>query len=118
VEGLRDAATTGKPALLTSALAVPSGTGTGPASVGLSRARDLAVNVVLPFLHAVAEIRQDSQETEAYLETYGRFGKLQDNELTREMSEQLFDPGWGEVVNNARRQQGLLHLKHLISGLG
>jgi len=117
VDGLRDAATTGKPALLTSALAVPSGTGSGPASVGLSRARDLAVNVVLPFLHAMAEIRQDSQEAEAHLETYGRFGKLQDNELTREMSEQLFDPGWGEVVNNARRQQGLLHLKYLLSGM-
>ena len=35
VEGLRDAATTGKPALLTSALAVPSSTGSGPAFVGL-----------------------------------------------------------------------------------
>ena len=79
VEGLRDAATTGKPALLTSALAVPSSTGSGPAFVGLSRARDLAVNVVLPFLHALAEIRQDSQETEAHLETYVGFGKLQDN---------------------------------------
>ena len=84
----------------------------------LERARDLAVNVVLPFLHALAEIRHDSQETEAHLETYGKFGKLQDNELTREMSEHLFDPGSGKVVNNARRQQGLLHLKHLISGLG
>ena len=117
VEGLRDAAIIGKPALLTSALAVPSGTGSGPATVGLSRARDLAVNVVLPFLHALAEIRQDSQDAEAHLETYGRFGKLQDNELTREMSEQLFDPRWGKVVNNARRQQGLLHLKHLLSGM-
>ena len=79
VEGLRAAAATGKPALLTSALAVPSSTGSGPAFVGLSRARDLAVNVVLPFLHALAEIRQDSQETEAHLETYVGFGKLQDN---------------------------------------
>ena len=118
VEGLRDAATTGKPALLTSALAVPSSSGSGSAFVGLSRARDLAVNVVLPFLHALAEIRQNSQETESHLKTYGRFGKLQGNELTREMSEHLFDPGSGKVVNNARRQQGLLHLKHLISGLG
>ena len=118
VEGLRDAASSGKPALLTSALAVPSGTGSGTASVGLGRARDLAVNVVLPFIHALAEIRQDSQEAEAYLEIYGRFGKLQDNELTREMSEQLIAPVWQDVVKNARRQQGLLYLKHLISGLG
>jgi len=118
VEGLRDAASAGKPALLTSALAIPSGAGSGPATVGHGRARDLAVNVVLPFLHALAEIRQDSREAEAHLETYGRFGKLQDNELTREMSEQLMAPGWGEVVKNARRQQGLLYLKNLISGVG
>ena len=114
VEGLPDAVTTGKPALLTSALAVPSSTGSGPAFVGLSRARDLAVNVVLPFLHSLAKIRQNSQETESYLETYGRFGKLQDNELTQEMFGELLDPGLQDVVNNGRRQQGLLHLEHLI----
>ena len=62
VEGLRSIAATGKPSLLTSALAVPSGTGSSPASVGLSRARDLAINVVLPLLHASSEIRQVSQE--------------------------------------------------------
>jgi hypothetical protein len=117
VEGLYDAAATGKPALLTSALAVPSSSGSGPATVGVGRARDLSVNVVLPFLHALAEIRQDAQEAESHLETYGRFGKLQDNELTREMSEQLMAPGWQQLVNNARRQQGLLHLKNLISGM-
>ncbi|MEE3142729.1 MAG: hypothetical protein VX307_09115, partial [Chloroflexota bacterium] len=63
----------------TSALAVTRSTGSSPVFVSLSRARDLAVNVVVPFLHALAEIRQDSQETEAHLETYVGFGKLQDN---------------------------------------
>ena len=55
------------------------------------------------------------------MELYQRFGKLQDNELTQEMTGQLVDPGWAaaprKVANNARRQQGLLHLKYLLSGV-
>ena len=121
VEGLSDIAATGKPALLTSALAVASGPATGPAPVGIGRARDLAVNVVLPCLHGLAEMGGDARRAESYLELYHRFGKLQDNELTREMTGQLVDPDWAadsqKVANNARRQQGLLHLKYLVSGV-
>ena len=117
VEGLRSIAATGKPSLLTSALAVPSGTGPGPAPVGLGRARDLAVNVALPCLHGLAEMGGESGKAGTYLELYHRFGKLQDNELTREMTGQLIAPGWRGAVCNARRQQGLLHLKYLISGV-
>ena len=93
----------------------------GPAPVGIGRARDLAVNVVLPCLHGLAEMGGDARRAESYLELYHRFGKLQDNELTREMTGQLVDPGWAadpqKVANNARRQQGLLHLKYLLSGV-
>ena len=119
MEGLKHIAATGKTALLTSALSVTSGT--GPALVGLGRARDLAVNVALPCLHALAEMGGESRQAETYLELYHRFGKLQDNELTREMIEQLIEPGWvhdpQKVASTARRQQGLLHLKYLLSGV-
>ena len=109
MEELRQVAASGKPALLTAAL------------VGIGRARDLAVNVVLPCLHGLAEMGEDARRAESYLELYHRFGKLQDNKLTREMTGQLVDPRWAadppKAANNARRQQGLLHLKYLLSGV-
>ena len=121
VDGLRQACEPGKPSHLTSALVVP-GEGRGSALVGQGRARDLAVNVVLPFLHALSEslqeprpeIRSDAQPDGPYLALYRKFGKLQENEVTREVAEQLLPDGWRETVNSARRQQGLLHLHHLV----
>ncbi len=90
--------------------------------VGQGRARDLAVNVVLPFLHALSESLQEprpgsrsgAQPDRPYLALYRKFGKLQENEVTREVAEQLLPGGWRETVNSARRQQGLLHLHHLV----
>ena len=41
---------------------------------------------------------------------YGKFSRLQPNEITREMAERLMPPEWSGVVNSARRQQGLIHL--------
>ena len=121
VDGLRQACKLGKPSHLTSALAA-SGEGRGAALVGQGRARDLAVNVVLPFLHALAESlqeprperRSDAQPDRPYLVLYRKFGKLQENEVTREVAEQLLPDGWRATVNSARRQQGLLHLHHLV----
>lgn len=116
VAGLSQAAENGKPKVLTSALTVSAGLAGGPAPVGQVRARDLAVNVILPLLHAQAATPDQPEAGEAYLELYRRFPKLQENELTREMAGQLLPPAWRQVVVNARRQQGLLHLHHLLSG--
>ena len=123
VEGLRQACSPGKPSHLTSALGVP-GEGRGAALVGQGRARDLAVNVVLPFMHALSESQQGPQPKRRpdalpdgpYLALYRKSGKLQENEVTREVAEQLLPQGCRETVNSARRQQGLLHLHHLASG--
>jgi hypothetical protein len=116
VAGLRRIASAGKPSGLASALAVPGYPDSGTALVGLGRARDLAVNVVLPFLNALAVRDDEPGAGEAYLGLYHRFGMLQENELTREMAGQLLVPSWRDVVASARRQQGLLHLHHLLSG--
>ena len=113
VAGLSLAAQAGKPGELTSALFVSGGLGNATACIGMARARDLAVNVVLPFLHGLHRARGEDQH---YLELYRRFGKLQDNDLTREMAGQLVGPAWAGLVNTARRQQGLLHLQRLLSG--
>ena len=52
------------------------------------------------------------------MEIYPKFGTLQENELTKEMSRRLLDPAWQGVVNSARRQQGLIQLHRLLTGGG
>ena len=116
VAGLSLAAQAGKPGKLTSALCISGGPGNTIACIGTARGRDLAVNVVLPFLSALHRYRGEAGGGGAYLELYQRFGKLQDNDLTREMTGQLLGPPWAGLVNCARRQQGLLHLQRLLAG--
>lgn len=118
VAGLSSVAQGAKPRELTLALTVPGGLGGDPACVGTARARDLAVNVVLPFFHGLHQLRGETAEGKACLELYRRFGKLQDNELTREIAGQLVGPAWAGLISTARRQQGLLHLQRLLSGAG
>ncbi|MCY4365067.1 MAG: DUF2851 family protein [Chloroflexi bacterium] len=101
----------GKPAALTAALAV-KGDSAGQAFVGDARARDMAVNVVLPFCHA----RCGNTEESPAQALYEKFPRLQPNEITREMAEQLLAPEWGAVVTTARRQQGLIHLHRQLAG--
>ena len=118
VDGLCREAESGKPKTLTSALSV-AGSGKVPgASIGQARARDLAINVVLPFLHALAGGGGDTVESGSYRRLYARFGKGQENELTHEMAQRLLEPGWKGLVSTARRQQGLLHLHHVLTTPG
>ena len=92
-----------------------------PALIGKDRAGDLAVNVVLPFFHAFNGLYPGRVPCGDPLGFYRSFGKLQDNELIREMSAQLFDPAWPgggplKIVNTACRQQGLLRLHAVLTG--
>ena len=104
--------------------------------IGKGRARDIGVNCVLPFLHARARLCDDASLAHLSLEAYRSFPSLQENELTREMKQQLLSPlyqgnndksggdgasagmEWTRIVGNARRQQGLIHLHHLIASPG
>ena len=117
VAGLERASAAGKPARLAEALTVKSDDG-GPAPVGVGRARDLAVNAALPFLHARRTMDGDAAGAAAMLEVYRRCGPLTDNEITRELAATLQEPAWGRVADNARRQQGLIHLQRLLAGAG
>ena len=100
------------PSQLAAALSV-DGHGGNAAPVGAGRARDLAVNAVLPLLHSL-----DGGPESLYLSLYRRFPKLQGNEVVREMAEQLLPETWRPEVSSARRQQGLLHLAALLRGGG
>ena len=96
---------------------------TTPVPIGKGRARDMLVNAVLPFLFALASADKDDTLTSRSLALFKHSPKLQENELTRETWSALFDglkcvddPGGRvrhQIVNGARRQQGLLHLRKL-----
>ena len=82
--------------------------------VGAARARDMLVNVALPFLHAygvAGDARRDNAcggLARAALDAYAAAPKLQENEITREMRRLC---GIGDKARlTARRQQGLMQL--------
>ena len=79
-----------------------------PPYIGNSRARDMLVNVALPFLHAHALSDGRNALAHAAQATYNTAPNLQDNEITREMR-RLCNIG-KETKMTARRQQGLIHL--------
>jgi hypothetical protein len=116
VEGLSAHATAGSPKELTIALTIDNGFTGGSAYIGPPRAKDLTVNVVLPFLHGLATSAGEAAQAQKYLKLYHQFGKLQENELTREMADQLMESLWVKEVTTARRQQGLIHFQRLLSG--
>ena len=78
--------------------------------IGEGRARDMAVNVVLPFLHCYADIDVSASLRRRSVDLYRSFPKLQDNDIVREMNRLMGDTAAAKYVTNARRQQGLIHL--------
>ena len=115
MRGLAQAAT-GSPARLTEALLVPDDANGGAALVGPGRAKDIAINAVLPFVHGWNALTGDAGAAGAALQLYRRYGKLTENEITREMASALQEPAWGPIAANARQQQGLIHLQRLLAG--
>ena len=116
IAGLDRAAEIGKPAAITRMLSVKDHANGKPALIGAGRAGDIAVNVVLPFLHGRKLLAEDQAGAAAILKIYRDFGRLIDNEITRTLAGALQEPEWGRVANNARRQQGLIHLQRILAG--
>ncbi len=116
IAGLGRAAEIGKPAEITRALSVKDHVNGKPALIGAGRAGDIAVNVALPFLHGSKLLAGDQAGAAAMLQIYRDFGPLIDNEITRNLADTLQEPEWGRVANNARRQQGLIHLQRILAG--
>ena len=84
--------------------------------IGVGRAREIAVNVVLPYMHALAGMGRDVALRGRCIELYHAFPKLEDNEITREMRRLLSSPGEGVEIRGARRHQGLIHLYRAMRG--
>ena len=114
--GLAGVAAAGNPSALTGALSVGSGAEGGTALIGTGRAKDIAVNAALPFLHGWATLAGHAGGSGAMLELYRRYGRLTENEITRELASALQPREWGRVARTARQQQGLIHLQRLLAG--
>lgn len=86
-----------------------------PPFIGRGRAGDMAVNVLLPFLHAFSGFARSPALSRRAIQLYRSFPKLGDNEITREMRRLLGVRSGAEEVASARRQQGLIqHYRSLV----
>ena len=114
--GMANTAAQGNSTALTRALSVSSGGAQQPALIGSGRAGDIAVNAVLPFLHGWTALSGEARKSREMLELYRKYGKLNENEITRELASALQPAEWGRVARTARQQQGLIHLQRLLAG--
>ena len=97
-------------AALRNALTVADG---GVTLIGRDRALDMAVNVVLPALHAWGRLAAAPALEESCLCLYRQAPRLAENEITREMEELLGAAGTTRGAG-AMRQQGLLRLYQVL----
>jgi hypothetical protein len=87
------------------------------ALVGRGRAREMAINVLLPLFFARAHLQGERELGQRSLTLFRRFPPGQDNEITREVRGLLLTSRKRQpVINSARRQQGLIHLYHVLQG--
>lgn len=87
-----------------------TGDGAKSTLIGRGRAREMVVNVLLPFSFAWGERESQPELRDHALELYRSYPRLEENQITRQMGRQLFGEEGTKVVNSARRQQGLIHL--------
>ena len=83
--------------------------------IGRDRALDILVNIVLPALWHYGRQAGDAHLQNLVQEVYGGFPKLQENQITRAMRQQLSPqfPVSRTVATSALTQQGLIHLQKL-----
>lgn len=82
-----------------------------PASIlGRGRAREISVNVILPFYLAYAVEAKDYALTDKITSIYAKYPALPQNEITAFMERQLGLQRYKEI--RGCRQQGLLHIFH------
>ena len=85
--------------------------GQRPSLIGQSRARDIIVNVVLPFCFAWSETKPDAWLRNRSRDLYLSHPKLQENWITEYMRRQIFgDESAAVLPGTACHQQGLIHL--------
>lgn len=83
--------------------------------IGRDRALDILVNIVLPALWHYGRQAGDAHLQNLVQEVYGGFPRLQENQITRAMRQQLSRqfPVSRAIAASALTQQGLIHLQKL-----
>ncbi|MGB9594900.1 MAG: DUF2851 family protein [Candidatus Poribacteria bacterium] len=78
--------------------------------IGDNRTDDIIVNVIFPF--AYFQMLDDEKSAEKVIKLWAKYGRLQDNTITRYFSNRLFqsEKEYLSIVNSALRQQGLIHI--------
>jgi len=79
------------------------------ALIGHSRARDIVINIALPFVFAWAEANSEADLADSALWLYRIYPKSSDNNITHRMV-RLLGTRANALVDSARRQRGLIHL--------
>jgi hypothetical protein len=81
-----------------------------PELLGQGRAREIAVNVILPFSLAWAQTNTQQRLKQHVLELYQKYPKSGENQITRYLGKLLWDDNKAKSINSAQRQQGMIHL--------
>jgi hypothetical protein len=84
--------------------------------LGSSRASDIAVNVLLPFMVAWSRLTSQPEIEGKAFDLYHRYPKLVINSIERHMTNQFKLSS--SLVNSAQRQQGLIHIYHTLCTQG
>ena len=95
------------------------GGGTGIDSLtllGRRRAADIIVNILLPFAFAWGEVTSQKELMQKALDLYRSYPKLAENSIEKHMKNQLGLSN--NLVNSARRQQGLIHIYNTLCSQG
>jgi hypothetical protein len=87
-----------------------------PTLLGMGRAANIIVNVILPFTFAWSKFISQPEFGQKSLDLYRRYPKLVANAVERHMKEQLGLSGG--LVNSAQRQQGLIHIYNTLCTQG
>ncbi len=81
-----------------------------PALLGQSRAREIVINVVLPFFMAMSETNNNHNLNRQVTELYRSYPKGGGNQITRYLEGLFWNNPKNKVINSAQKQQGLIHL--------
>jgi len=87
-----------------------------PTLLGARRAADIVVNVILPFTFAWSRLASQPELENKALNLYYSYPRLVANAVERHMSHQLGVNS--DLVNSARRQQGLIHIYNTLCTQG
>ncbi len=78
--------------------------------LGESRAREIVINVVLPFFFAWAEKNSHKELKQHVFQLYRNYPKSEENQITRYLKGLFWDKGKSATIDSAQCQQGMIHL--------